>query len=105
MPTALENLKTAYTARAAAITDELAGLECLALIDEWYDCRVASAALDAGTIQQYSLMGRQVTKRDSGQVSTRAAELQRQIGDLLYGRGILLADMGGDPPMDRMVGL
>jgi hypothetical protein len=97
MPTALENLKAAYITRAAAITDDLAELECLALIDEWYDCRVASASLDAGTIQQYSLMGRQVTKRDSKQVADRAANLQRQIADLLYGRDILLADMGGTP--------
>jgi hypothetical protein len=102
MPTALENLKAAYITRAAAITDDLAGLECLALIDEWYDCRLASAKLDAGTMQQYSLMGRQVTKRENAPAATRAAQLERQINDLLYGRGVLLADMGGIPPLERM---
>jgi hypothetical protein len=91
----LDDLKAALITRAGQIEDELDRLECLMLIDEWAATKAAAQALDAGTIQTYSLMGRQVTKRDSSRVAERAAQVYADIQARLYGRGVLVADMSG----------
>jgi hypothetical protein len=102
MPTNLENLKAKILALAGELSDELDRLEAIALVDEWYATRLASAALDAGNVQAYSLLGRQVTKKDGAALAARASELYAQIKARLYGRGVVLADMGGEP-IDRGV--
>jgi len=92
---ALDDLKAALITRAGQLDDELDRLECLALIDEWYSAAASAAKLSADTIQQYSALGRQVTKREPGKASDRSAQLYASIQARLYGRGVLVADMSG----------
>lgn len=95
MATNLENLKAKLIELAASLTDELDQLETLALIDDWYACRTALAAFDASDIQSYSMLGRQITKKDAPQLATRAAQLYSDITGRLYGRGVVLVDQSG----------
>ncbi len=97
MATNLENLKAHLIVLAAELSDELDRLESLALIDEWYAARLASASLDSGTIQSYSMLGRQFTKKNAPELSRRCDELYAALKARLYGRGVVLADMGGQP--------
>lgn len=89
---ALLNLKAALETRAAALDDELERLECVALIDEWYNCRTAVAALTATNVVSYSINGQTVTRREIPSMTRRASELYNEIKAILFGGNVSHAD-------------
>lgn len=89
---ALSDLKEALDARAAVLEDELERLECLALIDEWYNCRTAVAALTATNVVSYSINGQTVTRREIPSMTRRASELYGEIKAVLFGGNVSHAD-------------
>lgn len=93
MATALQNLKAALIVRANALTDELDQLECLALIDEWYNCRAAIAALTATNVVSYSINGQTVTRREIPSMQAREAHLYQEIKAMLFGGNVSHADL------------
>jgi hypothetical protein len=58
----ISDYKAWLITRAASISFEGDKLECLALIDTWYACRVKADTLSATDVSSYSIAGRSVTK-------------------------------------------
>lgn len=83
---------TYLQARAAEIDFELDRLECLRLIDEWNNAQTSVAALSANEIASYSIAGRSVQRKGTGELADRVSDLYAQIQGYLYGRGIVLLD-------------
>lgn len=79
----IADLKAALILEAADISDSIDKLECLSLIDDWYACRVALAAFEAGDVQSYSIAGRSVTRRDTSAIRTSEASYLQQIKSFL----------------------
>lgn len=74
------------------MTDPLAVLECLDIIGQWYDARLAVAALGADEVQSYSIAGRTVTRKDLPGLRAEVEDLYAQIKGLLYNAGMVFVD-------------
>lgn len=88
----LSNLKTALEERAAALSDELEKLECLSLIDEWYDCQVAVQALESTNVVSYTINGHTVTRSELSSRRARAVQLYGEIKAILFGGNVSHVD-------------
>ena len=61
---AINDLKAAWTARLATISDAVVKAEATYLLENYIAAYTNQAALEANTISSYSLGGRSVTKRN-----------------------------------------
>jgi len=86
----IDTLKTALTTAAADITNDIDRYDCLTLIDDWFACRSAVAAVQGNSIQSYSIAGRSVTRQNIDQFATMERQLYSRIHQYLYLRGINL---------------
>jgi hypothetical protein len=87
------DLRDALNLKAAELTDDLAELECLDMIERWYAARVAIAALESNEIASYSIAGRTFASKDTPSLAEHVAQLYAQIKSLLFGGGVVLVDL------------
>lgn len=94
---ALADLKTLLSTKAADISFDLDKAECLADIDTWYAARTALDALGADEISSYTMRGRTFNRRNMGEFRTEERQLYDRIMGRLYPGGALadLRDLGG----------
>lgn len=92
----VSDLKAALVAAAASITATIERLECLADIDDWYNCRVAIARLSSTDVSSYSYGGKSVTRKDLPSLEGQERSLYARIYQRLYLRGAALADLRSD---------
>ena len=86
----ISDLKAALIVAAAELTDTVTRLECLALIDDWYACRIAVAAVQSNSVQSYSIAGRSITKHNLSDFVQMERDMYARISEHLYGRGSAL---------------
>jgi len=86
-------LKTALTTAAASIVNDIDRLDCLSSIDDWYNARVAVAALQSSDIASYSIAGRTVTRKQLPNLEQTERMLYARIHAYLYHRGMGLVDV------------
>ena len=89
----ISDLKAALIEQAASISNAIDRLDCLATIDDWYACRVAVAAVQANSVQSYSIGGRSVTRQNLAQFQEQERQLYARILEFLYARGSSLASI------------
>jgi hypothetical protein len=90
----ISDLKAAYIAEAADVSDAIDKLECLSAIDSWYACELAVSTLSSSDVSSYSIAGRSVTRKNLSELQTQAKDYKQQF--LFYlGRagGSALADL------------
>lgn len=83
----IADLKAALIVEAAKLDDDLQKLEVLSLIDDWYACRVAVAAVQANGIASYSIAGRSVTRQNVETFAQQERVLYAEIMGHLRARG------------------
>lgn len=96
----ISDLKAALIAEAAKLSDTLQQLEVLSLIDDWYSCRVAVAAVQANGIASYSIGGRSVTRQNVDTFAQQERVLYAEIMGHLRSRGgglLSIADASEGP--------
>jgi hypothetical protein len=89
------DLKTALQTAAADIVNTIDRLDCLTTIDDWYNCRLAAAALQGAQLQSYTINGRTITRAQAMQSASQERQLYQRIREYLYGTGAVLADARG----------
>ena len=95
MATALENWKAYLEADANKLANAYDKLKALQYIESWYNTFLATEALRSQNITSYSLNGRSVSRQNLSSLKAELQNLQYQIEDILYMRGIILADARG----------
>lgn len=92
---AIKQLADLWREAASQIDDDFARLECLALIDDWYNLRTACAALaSSADVTSYSIAGRTVTRAAMASVKHEVESLADEILAMLRrGGGALVADI------------
>lgn len=89
----IDTLKAALVAAAADITNDIDRYECLLLIDDWFACRTAVAAVLTNSIVSYSIGGRTVTRGNVEAFVKQERLLYMRIKEYLYGRGVNLVSL------------
>lgn len=89
----IDTLKAALVSAAASITNDIDRYDCLTLIDDWFACRSAVAAVQGNSIQSYSIAGRSVTRQNVDQFAKSERQLYARIHEYLYLRGCALVSL------------
>lgn len=88
----ISDLKDALIDEANDLEDALEKLEVLSDIDDWYNVRVALAALSTQGILSYSIGGRSVTRRQVPELQAEEQRLYGQIKAKIRCQGIAFID-------------
>ena len=91
----VSDLKDALVTAAADITDTVDRLSCLSDIDDWYNARVAVAALQGSNLASYTIANRTVTRQQLPQLERTERQLWVRINESLYCRGVVGLDLRG----------
>ena len=89
---ALDNLKTLYTNKAAELTDDVDSAECLAAIDRWHYAATTLEKLLQKELSSYSAAQRSVTRASINDFQRQERELKAEIMSYLYRRGAFVVD-------------
>ena len=90
--TALSELKSAWTARLASISDPVVKAEATYLLDNYVTATEKQVALEASNIQSYTLGGRSITRRDVAVGQSMIQSMRMDLYRYCYG-GNSLVDM------------
>lgn len=87
---AINNLKAAWTARLATISDAVVKAEATYLLDNYIVAYEKQAALEAQTIASYSLGGRSVTRRNAEIGRDMIQSMKTELHRYCYGSTTLI---------------
>lgn len=82
----ISDLKAALILEAADISDSIDKINCLRLIDSWYDAQVAVDAIASNKLASYSMGGISITKHNLPSLRLDVEATYSQIMSLI-GRG------------------
>jgi len=88
---AIDDLKTAWVAKIALISDTLIKAKATYLIDNYIAALPKQAALEAQTIDSYSIAGRSFTYREAAAGKAMVNAMEAELYRLCYG-SVSLAD-------------
>lgn len=87
---AIDDLKTAWEAKIALISDALLKAEATLALDNYIDARTAQAALTSNEITSYTIAGRTVTRRNPESGQAMINHLQNELTEYVYGSVTLI---------------
>jgi hypothetical protein len=87
---AIDDLKAAWTLRLATIADAVVKAEATYLLDSYIAAMTKQAALEADTIQAYSIGGRSVTRRDASVGQSMINGMRLALNRYCYGQTTLV---------------
>lgn len=91
MATNYDLLKAELQTKANALEEAARKYKALILIDQYIACLEQQAASTATDVTSYSIGGRSVTRRGTGEFSNTVARLESELNEIFYGN-ISLAD-------------
>ena len=87
---AITDLKSAWTAKLAGISDAVIKAEATYLLDGYIAALTNQTALDANTIQSYTIGGRTVSRRDAAVGRKMVQDMKTELYRYVYGSTTLI---------------